>query len=536
MAKTYFPLAKGFIVTSPFGTRSGGFHAGTDFGKDGGSAGLAVYAVRGGTVLYAGPASGYGGPDPAGWVVIDHPTEDGGGVSEYGHIIREVKVGQRVEAGQRIGHINPNSRTNGGVAPHLHLSVMPYAYDPAKKIDPMKWLGAASYVGEPAPKPAPATPTTPVVQPPKENKMIEIDQTGVSPNHSGRYGGRIRLFVLHTQEGNGTAQSLANYLQNRNSGVSYHYSIDDRTCIDVVDTDRASWSVLDANGYTINLCFAGSRASQSRETWIGHYSNAIDYAAYLFVQDSKKYGIDARVLSWNEIGRGLSGGTDHLGITNGLRIGNHTDVGPNFPWDLFTAAVDKYVRGVPVVAPTPPPNAIAEMWATCGGEGGWLGKKLTTAVEESTPDNRGKYVRYENGHIYWTPETGAIPVPANIFETWAELGYENGALGYPVNFHTVLPVSGDPKIGDVQAFERGLIYRKYGQPGFYVTGKIGERWRRSGFENSVYGWPTSNELPLPDGSRIQHFENGTSITWSPDGTLALKATDGPDEIVPDVAH
>ncbi|WP_259443602.1 M23 family metallopeptidase [Rhodococcus sp. DMU2021] len=155
MSIKYWPLKRGFMITSPFGQRAGGFHAGTDFGWEGGSANLPVHAVKGGTVIYAGAASGYGGPDPAGWIVIDHPTEDGGGVSEYGHIIREVQVGQRVEAGQRIGRINPDSRTNGGVAPHLHLSVMPYEYNPSRKLDPVPWLDGALYPGEDPPRPAP---------------------------------------------------------------------------------------------------------------------------------------------------------------------------------------------------------------------------------------------------------------------------------------------------------------------------------------------------------------------------------------------
>ena len=34
----YWPLGTGRIVTSPFGPRDGGFHAGTDFGFLGGSA------------------------------------------------------------------------------------------------------------------------------------------------------------------------------------------------------------------------------------------------------------------------------------------------------------------------------------------------------------------------------------------------------------------------------------------------------------------------------------------------------------------
>ena len=88
----YWPLGTGSIVTSPFGPRAGGFHAGADFGFPGGSANKPVYACASGTVIFAGAAQGYGGPDPAGWLVIDHPRTAGGGCTEYGHIIRRLPV------------------------------------------------------------------------------------------------------------------------------------------------------------------------------------------------------------------------------------------------------------------------------------------------------------------------------------------------------------------------------------------------------------------------------------------------------------
>jgi GH24 family phage-related lysozyme (muramidase)/peptidoglycan hydrolase-like protein with peptidoglycan-binding domain len=141
--RRYWPVGPGHVITSPWGWRPGGFHYGTDFGFPGGSAGKPVYAVQSGTVQYAGAAQGYGGPDPAGWLVIDSSRAEGGGCAEYGHIIREVAKNAHVTAGQRIARINPDRRTNGGVAPHLHLSVMPRAYDPWAKIDPVPWLGNA---------------------------------------------------------------------------------------------------------------------------------------------------------------------------------------------------------------------------------------------------------------------------------------------------------------------------------------------------------------------------------------------------------
>lgn len=149
MVTRVHPLDRGYVVTSPFGPRDfDDFHSGIDFGFDGGSGGRAVRAIQGGTVLYAGAASGYGGPAPAGWVVIDSSDEQGGGCFEYGHIVGEVRAGDEVTAGQVIGRINSNTNTNGGVAPHLHVSYMPRVYDPATKRDFAALLNDAVYPGE----------------------------------------------------------------------------------------------------------------------------------------------------------------------------------------------------------------------------------------------------------------------------------------------------------------------------------------------------------------------------------------------------
>lgn len=144
-AVRYWPLGKGRIVTSPFGSRDGGFHSGCDFGRAGGSAGMTVYAVQAGTVKHFGAAVGYGGPDPAGWLVIDSTDAEGGGCLEYGHVVRrpEIRAGTRVRAGQPIGTINPNRATNAGVDPHLHLSDMPRGYEPSAKQDPLARLRGA---------------------------------------------------------------------------------------------------------------------------------------------------------------------------------------------------------------------------------------------------------------------------------------------------------------------------------------------------------------------------------------------------------
>lgn len=150
------------------------------------------------------------------------------------------------------------------------------------------------------------------------------------------------------------------------------------------------------------------------------------------------------------------------------------------------------------------PNQIDEMAKVAAG---WIGARRTKG-ELKTPDGKGRYAEFERGYIYWHPDTGARPVPLNIFETWAGLGWEAGPLGYPTKHHAVVD-----KVGDIQAFQHGVIYRRYGQPGFWVHGVIGDSWFKRGAENSPLGWPTSNEYDF-DGGKAQDFEND-----SPPGIL-----------------
>lgn len=166
-------------------------------------------------------------------------------------------------------------------------------------------------------------------------EYTEINRIGKSFSYRGN--SRPILFLFHTQEGNGTAESLAAYLNNPNNGVSYHYTVRDRVVVDVVDTDYASWSVLNANPFTINLCFAGSRSAWTREQWLAIESD-IEIAVWLAVQDANKYGFSTRVIAPPyDADEGIS---DHRYVTDYLGIGDHTDVGPGFPWDV----VEKYVR------------------------------------------------------------------------------------------------------------------------------------------------------------------------------------------------
>lgn len=112
-------------ITSHYGPRWGRLHAGTDFGAP---IGTPVYAASNGTVLAAGPASGYGRR-----VKLAHP---GGTTTVYGHISREaVTVGQAVQPGQLIAYSGNEGRSTG---PHLHFEVRPND----RPVDPVAFYAA----------------------------------------------------------------------------------------------------------------------------------------------------------------------------------------------------------------------------------------------------------------------------------------------------------------------------------------------------------------------------------------------------------
>ncbi|MEU7628760.1 N-acetylmuramoyl-L-alanine amidase [Nocardia sp. NPDC049220] len=345
-------------------------------------------------------------------------------------------------------------------------------------------------------------------------EYTELDRMGNSA--SSRHGARITNFLLHTQEGNGTAESLANYLNDPGHGASYHYTVRDGIVCDVVDTDLASWSVLDANSYTINLCFAGSRAGWGPDDW-AQIDRDIRIAAWLGVQDAKKYGFATDVIVPPYQRRdGLS---DHKYVTECLGIGNHTDVGYNFPWTRFLGYVREYAAGTPQ---GPPPNAIDDAYAA----NSWLGRRITDG-ELSTPDGAGRFAQFEHGYIYWHPSIGAHPIPATLWDRFEELRWEAGPLGYPVTDRAVLNGPDGHPWGEVQGFQGGALYRRDGKAIHWVHGAIRDRWNRGGSENGVLGWPVSDEIPWDTGT-YQDFDHGR-VYWTPRQTLATVTAEGIDK-------
>jgi murein DD-endopeptidase MepM/ murein hydrolase activator NlpD len=115
-------------VTSGFGARWGTQHYGIDIAN---AVGAPIRSVAEGTVIVAGPATGFGL-----WMQVRHGD---GTVTVYGHMnTMDRRVGDHVAAGEQIATIGQRGEATG---PHLHFEVWPHG-NRAERVDPAPWLAA----------------------------------------------------------------------------------------------------------------------------------------------------------------------------------------------------------------------------------------------------------------------------------------------------------------------------------------------------------------------------------------------------------
>lgn len=141
MNRYQYPFTGYHPVTSPYGPRSGGFHAGTDFGwnVDEGQSFPVCASAPGRVVYYADEGQGGGRT-----MTVAH---DGGEQTRYYHLDHPVEgVGADVARGQVIAM----SGATGGVAPHLHFQIHTAS---GATVDPMAVLVPWDESPEPVPAP-----------------------------------------------------------------------------------------------------------------------------------------------------------------------------------------------------------------------------------------------------------------------------------------------------------------------------------------------------------------------------------------------
>jgi hypothetical protein len=142
-------------------------------------------------------------------------------------------------------------------------------------------------------------------------------------------------------------------------------------------------------------------------------------------------------------------------------------------------------------------------WARLGGSSGRLGG--ATGVE--TPLSDGAFRWYQRGAIYWSPASGAHAMLGGILDSWVAQGFERGRLGYPTTDEIAL------RNGSFNWFTGGATYWSEATGAHWMAGAILDAWVGQGFEVGRLGYPTTDEIALRNGS-FSWFQRG-AVYWSP---------------------
>ena len=177
--------------------------------------------------------------------------------------------------------------------------------------------------------------------------------------HAERIGSRKprrnTLIVLHTTEGGEgptKAEDLASQCTKKGDrpkkdgsgmfGSSYQYVVDTDRVIPIVPEDFVSFSARGANDDGIHIVIPG-KAAQSRDEWLDAVTSAyIDQCAVLAIDISRRTGIPLVKLTVEAVQRRASGYIDHKIVSDAFGLTDHSDVGPNFPWDVFAARLTEF--------------------------------------------------------------------------------------------------------------------------------------------------------------------------------------------------
>lgn len=158
-----------------------------------------------------------------------------------------------------------------------------------------------------------------------------------------------------------------------------------------------------------------------------------------------------------------------------------------------------------------------------------LGAKTYPQGQDCAPtaDGQSLYAVYENGNVYQINDPPAVMIlDGPIMDKWISLGQEQGVLGLPREDQKTLP-SGNP--GEAQAFEYGIIFLKQdsGVPQWMMIGDIWDLYAELGREQGQLGYPISAPLTAPNpAAKYQQFESGY-IYYSP--TKGAYVTAGKDQ-------
>jgi hypothetical protein len=158
---------------------------------------------------------------------------------------------------------------------------------------------------------------------------------------------------------------------------------------------------------------------------------------------------------------------------------------------------------------------IRAKWDALGWEKSPLG--YPTTDESNAGSGQGRFNNFQHGTIIWkSRSTEAFAVYGEIYRKWGEQQWDRGALGFPVTDETGTPDG----VGRYNHFEHNAsIYWTPKTGAHIVKGYIRGAWAEQGWEQGRLGYPLTDEL-VTDGTngrgRYNKFQGG-EIRWTPEG-------------------
>lgn len=172
--------------------------------------------------------------------------------------------------------------------------------------------------------------------------FVEAKFYGKVPEGTKR---KVRLIVIHDMEYPEkftAAEEVARYfatLSEKEGKKSAHICVDNDSIVQCVKDRQIAYAAPGCNSDGIQIELAGY-SKQTRNQWLDDYSSAlIDMCAHAVAQYLVKFDLPPVHLTDAQLRAGQKGIIGHDQCSRVYKQSDHTDPGPDFPWDVLMERV-----------------------------------------------------------------------------------------------------------------------------------------------------------------------------------------------------
>jgi len=168
--------------------------------------------------------------------------------------------------------------------------------------------------------------------------------------------GTVTRIVIHGTVSpcqDGGARGNASYFQDPNSGGLAHYIVDPSEIVQTCDEDLACWHAP-PNANSLGVEFCDPQQGDPARWQDGPHQQMLALGARLVADLCARHGIPVTHIDAGGLLNGQRGIPGHVDVSQAWHQSDHTDPGPDFPWQQFLALVAG-PAAPPKPQPAPPP-------------------------------------------------------------------------------------------------------------------------------------------------------------------------------------